>query len=117
MKKIIRLVIYIITISALLSNMFIFDFPNGFYYIFNSIVFTLFISITFYLFNNNELVSNTDAKVFKVILFVSLISLVGQLGSYFFLKSYNLRDLSILVFSIVSLISFFIVIFKYEFKN
>jgi len=117
MKKILRLVLYLITLMALLSNMFIFDFPNGFYYIFNSIVFTKFILISFLLHKNIESMSNTEKKVFKIIFVFSLVSLLSQFGSYFILKPYNFRDLSILVFSIINLIAFFIVIFKYEFKS
>lgn len=117
MKKIARLALYIVTLSALLANMFIFDFPNGFYYVFNSIVFTTFIVISFIFYNNDQILTNVEKKVYKVVLLFSAVSLLTQLGSYFVLKPYNFRDLSILVFSIVNLLSFFIVIFKYEFKS
>lgn len=117
MKKYLRTILYISLISALLLNMFVFELANGYYYILNSFLFFLYTIAIFIIRKAENIQTQTEIKVFKVIIIISILSLLVQLGSVIFLKPYNYRDLSILVFSIANLLAFFVVVYMYEMRT
>ncbi len=117
MDKFLRISIYLFLLIALLLNIFVFDLTDGYYYIFNSFVFTFFVVSVFLIRSKYSVQSNTEKKVLKVIVLLSSISFLAQVGSISILHSYNYRDLSILIFSIANLIAFFVIVFMYEIRN
>ncbi len=117
MYKYYRLIVYLLVLVALLLNMFVINLPDGYYYIFNSSVFTFFVVSIFFIRSNFSNQTNTEKKVFIVVLLISILALIAQIGSINLLHSYSYRDLSILVFSIANLIAFFLVVFMYEIKT
>lgn len=117
MEKLVRLGLYVFLLLSLLLNMFVFNLQDGYYYIFNSFVFTTYVGVIFFLRHRFLEQSRTEKNIFKVILLISLIAFLGQIGSINFLYAYNYRDLSILIFSVINLIAFFVVVFLYEIRN
>lgn len=117
MDKFLRISIYLFLLIALLLNMFVFNLTDGYYYIFNSFVFTFVVVSIFLVRKKYSVQSNTEKKVLKVIVLLSIISFLAQIGSINILYSYNYRDLSVLIFSIANLIAFFVIVFMYEIKN
>lgn len=117
MEKNIRIILYLFLLSTLLLNMFVFNLNDGHYYLFNSFIFTAYVGIIFYLRHRFVEQTRAEKNIFKVILIISFTAFLGQIGSINILNSYNYRDLSILIFSIINLIAFFIVVFLYEIRS
>lgn len=117
MDKLLRFVIYLFLLVALLLNMFVLNLTDGYYYIFNSLIFCLFVVSIFFVRTKFSVQSNSEKKIMKVVVLISSIAFLAQFGSINILNSYNYRDLSILIFSIVNLIAFFVVVFMYEIRT